>query len=47
MDSFISILCFPVVVRKFFLTVSNDVFTNHSLNVSITNVAVASLLRPY
>ena len=41
--SSISILCRPVVVRKFFLTVSNVELVNHSANVAITNDVVISL----
>lgn len=40
--SSISILCRPVVVRKFFLMVSMVELANHSLNVCKTNFAVTS-----
>lgn len=40
--SSISILCRPVVVRRFFLTVSNVELVNYSANVAVTNDAVIS-----
>lgn len=40
--SSISILCRPVVVRKFFLTVSNVQLENHSANVAMTKFVVKS-----
>lgn len=40
--SSISILCRPVVVRKFFLTVSNVQLENHSANVTMTKFVVKS-----
>ena len=47
MCSSILILCFPVVVRKFFLIVSIVELTNHSWNVRITNCAATSRLILY
>lgn len=47
MCSSILILCFPVVVRKFFLMVSMVELANHSWNVCITNCAVTSRLMLY
>ena len=47
MCSFILILCFPVVVRKFFLIVSMVELANHSWNVCMTNCAVTSRLMLY
>ena len=43
----ISILCFPLVVRKVFLIVAIVVLVNHSLNVLNTKAAVVSPLILY
>lgn len=47
MFSSISMTCLPVVVRRFFRTVSNVVLLNHSLKVAITNLAARSPLILY